>query len=251
MRVTRERNNRGIVGIPVPRVDICVDGVVATVPLAELGVDHLRACEPIREVSWRNGQLHLPGYYWCATMGSLVLYESRLELARLWLADFDPTVVAIYAQPFTLSYRRAAGGVARHTPDFALLAADGGVRVVDVKPAEMLGRTEVVQKLSEADAWLESVAGFDVEFWTGEAPEFLANLQFLARYRNPALFNSDDTLTAAARVGASIAIRDAEALLQGAGMREPRPVLLHLLWSHWFTADLSRPLGPETVLELP
>ena len=79
-------------------------------PLAALSADHLRACEPIREVTWRNGQKHLPGYDWCATTESFVLYESRLELARLSLADFDPTVEAIRAQPFTLTYRKAAGG---------------------------------------------------------------------------------------------------------------------------------------------
>jgi hypothetical protein len=33
-------------------------------------------------------------------MGQLVAYESRLELARLILADFDPRVLAIAAQPF-------------------------------------------------------------------------------------------------------------------------------------------------------
>ncbi len=37
-----------------------------------------------------------------------MIYESRLELARLQLADFDPQVEQIYAQPFRLAAR--AGG---------------------------------------------------------------------------------------------------------------------------------------------
>jgi len=41
--------------------------------------------------------------YWSATTGTHVVYESRLELARLLLADFDPAVVNILAQPFQLS----------------------------------------------------------------------------------------------------------------------------------------------------
>ena len=43
-----------------------------------------------------------------ATTGGFVIYESRLELARLQLADFDPQVEQIYAQPFRLAAR--AGG---------------------------------------------------------------------------------------------------------------------------------------------
>ncbi len=58
---------------------------------------------PLRQVTaWQNGeavpwrttrsargQVHYPGWYWSATTGSHVIYESRLELARLLLADFD------------------------------------------------------------------------------------------------------------------------------------------------------------------
>ena len=56
-----------------------------------------------------RGQAHYPGYYWSATAGGHVIYESRLELARLLLADFDPDVTAIAAQPFLLRALAAAG----------------------------------------------------------------------------------------------------------------------------------------------
>ena len=49
-----------------------------------------------------RGQAHYPGFYWSATSGGHVIYESRLELARLLLADFDCDVAAIAAQPFLL-----------------------------------------------------------------------------------------------------------------------------------------------------
>jgi len=38
-------------------------------------------------------------------MRAHVVYESRLELARLLLADFDRAVVTIVAQPFQLNLR--------------------------------------------------------------------------------------------------------------------------------------------------
>lgn len=71
-----------------------------------------------------TGQTHYPGYYWSVTAGAHVLYESRLELARLLLADFDPQVVAIAAQPFLLRVR-IEDRVRRHVPDFLLVHADG------------------------------------------------------------------------------------------------------------------------------
>lgn len=40
------------------------------------------------------------GYYWSSTACAHVIYESQLELARLLVADFDPLVAAIAAQPF-------------------------------------------------------------------------------------------------------------------------------------------------------
>jgi len=41
-----------------------------------------------------------------------VVYESRLELARIMLADFDPAVTAVAAQPFRLIGRDGCGSVA-------------------------------------------------------------------------------------------------------------------------------------------
>jgi len=70
-------------------------------------------------------------------MGGFVVYESRLELARLLLADFDQDVRGIYAQPFLL-VARVNGRVRRHVPDFLLVSAVGTARLVNVKPAVRL-----------------------------------------------------------------------------------------------------------------
>jgi hypothetical protein len=43
----------------------------------------------------------LAGGYWSATEGRHVIYESRLELARLLFSDFDRSVHRICAQPFS------------------------------------------------------------------------------------------------------------------------------------------------------
>jgi hypothetical protein len=64
-----------------------------------------------------------------------VVYESRLELAGLLLADFDPQMEQSYAQPCRLA-ARIGGRVRHHVPDFLLVSDAGTARLVNVKPAE-------------------------------------------------------------------------------------------------------------------
>jgi hypothetical protein len=84
------------------RVDTSLDQVAAEDVLAGL---------PVREFRWYQGRRRYSGWYW-----TLVAYESRLELARIMLADFDPAVTAIAAQPFRLAGPDGAGcGVTSRT----------------------------------------------------------------------------------------------------------------------------------------
>jgi hypothetical protein len=114
-----------------------------------------------------------------------VVYESRLELAVLLLADFDPSVYGIVSQPFLL--HAAVDGVPRkHIPDYLLLTGSGPV-VVDVKPRRRLARPEVAQTfgwtrtLVEARGWRYEVrcepppgtAGLLHLLWAGD---FTVNL---------------------------------------------------------------------------
>jgi hypothetical protein len=89
----------------------------------------------VREFRWFRGRRHYSGWYFSSTVGGLVAYESRLELARIQLADFDPDVVGIAAQPFQLTGRDGAVR-RRHVPDLLLRRANGAVVVVDVEPAD-------------------------------------------------------------------------------------------------------------------
>ncbi|WP_162824261.1 TnsA-like heteromeric transposase endonuclease subunit [Peterkaempfera bronchialis] len=88
-------------------------------PMGQLRSAQVMRAKPWRTFRNRHGQKHHSGNYWCATMGAHVLYESRLELARLMMADFDPQVVAIAAQPFRIR-ARVAGRARRHVPDYML-----------------------------------------------------------------------------------------------------------------------------------
>ncbi|SLD07422.1 TnsA endonuclease N terminal protein [Mycobacteroides abscessus subsp. massiliense] len=53
---------------------------------------------PVRRVHTAAGKKHYTGEFWSATTGSHLAYESRLELDRLWLADFDASPGIVGAQ---------------------------------------------------------------------------------------------------------------------------------------------------------
>jgi hypothetical protein len=82
-----------------------------------------------------KGQRNFPRFYYAATMGAHVAFESWLErdTAMAMAMDFDDDVVSFAAQPFWLSW--AGTDRARsHAPDFFARTADGTGVVVDCRP---------------------------------------------------------------------------------------------------------------------
>ena len=71
------------------------DGRFAETTLDRLAVDDVVAGIPVREFRSYKGRQHYSGWYWSSSLGRLVVYESRLELARIMLADFDPCVTGL------------------------------------------------------------------------------------------------------------------------------------------------------------
>lgn len=132
------------------------------------------------DLRWYRGQKHYSGTYWSSSVGGHVIYESRLELGRLILADFDPAVQHIVTQQFLL---RASVDrkLRKHIPDY-LLVTDTGPVVMDVKPARRLADPKVAftfewtRELVEARGWRYEVA-------TEPIAAELENIRFLAGYQ--------------------------------------------------------------------
>ena len=121
------------------------DGGTVAVRLDEVENSLLWDAVPWRTWRWYDGQRHYPGWYWSSTERDLVPYESRLELSRATIADFDVTVRHVLAQPFLLT--AVVDGVKRrHVPDYLLFRATG-VTVVAVKPARKLTDPRVAYAL--------------------------------------------------------------------------------------------------------
>ncbi|WP_405467206.1 TnsA-like heteromeric transposase endonuclease subunit [Streptomyces canus] len=205
----------------------------------------LQSASPWRTFRWYKGQKHYSGTYWSATTRDHVIYESRLELARLLFADFDPSVRGIVAQPFLLT-AVVEGKPRKHIPDYFLTAEDGPV-VVDVKPRRLLSTPVVAFTF----AWTRQVVeshGWRYEVWSEPAETELANVRFLAGFRRDWLFSPELLQeTRHAHLG-GVTLSEVVRRCPGHAAERVRAAIHHMLWAHELHIDLTRPLRPSTVL---
>jgi len=203
---------------------------------------------PWRSFRWHKGQRHYSGYYWCARTGRHVVYESRLELARLILADFDPRTRGIAAQPFLVEATLGAK-LRRHVPDFLLLGEDQLITVVNVKPADRLTDPKVAEGLEWSGRLFEE-RGWASEIWSGLDEVTMSNLRFLAGYRRSAVVDHQLVVRVSNEARSGESIEDVERRVAlGDDRASIRPAILHLLWTGRLRADLTGPIGPGTLLE--
>ncbi|WP_200419834.1 TnsA-like heteromeric transposase endonuclease subunit [Streptomyces sp. Y2F8-2] len=205
----------------------------------------MEAATPWRTFRWYKGQKHYSGVYWSATVRDHVIYESRLELARLLFADFDPSVRRIVAQPFLLK-AEVDGKPRKHIPDY-LLITDQVPVVVDVKPLHRLSKPEVAFTFDWTRRVVES-RGWQYEVWSEPPTARLENIRFLAGYRRDWLFSPDllDELLGAGLDG--VPLGQAPRRLPGRPELHVRPAVHHLLWTGRLFTDLDQPLNTSRVL---
>ena len=219
--------------------------------LGDLDARDVFSAEPRRTFRWHRGQRHYPGRYWAATMSAFVGYESRLELAALLLEDFDPRVVRIASQPFELIAERDARA-GSHVPDFMVEYSDRSFAVIDVKPARRLEKPEIADALGWAGDIIQS-RGWKYRIVSEPDPVLLSNIRFLAGYRRTSQFEERDirAVETAARGARTLG----EAFRRGGAAvgdsAYARTVVLHLLWIHVLSCDLTQPLAQHTALETP
>jgi hypothetical protein len=196
---------------------------------------------PVREFRVYKGRRHYSGWYFSTTMNRFVVYESRLELARILLADFNPRVVGIAAQPLRL-VGADGGRVRRHVPDLLLVDRDGGVLVVDVKAPERVAQ-ENNQRVFAWTRRIVATRGWGFEVWAREDATVLANVRFLANYRLPSRMDASLVPDVLARVAEGTTMMAVEQAMSATPKALVRPVVLHLVWTGQLATDLSAPLG--------
>ncbi|MBV9026165.1 MAG: TnsA-like heteromeric transposase endonuclease subunit [Streptomycetaceae bacterium] len=210
-----------------------------------MGVSELSQAAPWRTFRWYRGQRHYSGTYWSATVGDHVMYESRLELARLLFADFDPLVRHVAAQPFLVK-ALVQGKIRKHIPDYLLMTREGPL-IVDVKPKRRLEKPEVAFTF----AWTRQVVqdrGWRYEVWSEPAPAPLENVRFLAGYRRDWLFPGELLDAVEAAVVDGMTLGEAADRVAGFAPELARAGVFHLLWAGRMMTDLQRPLSASHVL---
>lgn len=225
-------------------VRVGAEGVEERFPLEELPLVRVEAGRPVRSFPSYKGQRNYPGWYWSATMGRHVGFESWVERDHLIALDFDPGVTAVASQPFWLVWTAPDGSRRRHAPDFFARLAGGGALVVDSRPLDLIEERDA-QAFDAAEQACRRV-GWRYVLWGDSDPVGAANLRWLAGYRHPRCY--EPTVAGALRE----AFLFPRALMSGAEqVGDPiavLPVLYHLMWRHELVADLSLVLGERTVV---
>ena len=205
---------------------------------ADLSVDLLRRCEPVRSPGVYRRQRHMPGRWFSTTAGRFLEYESLLERDWMLLLDFDREVEWICEQPLRLRYVKD-GRPASHVPDL-LVWRHGVPELCDVKSEERVDDpTFRAQVEATGRACAEAAIGYRV--LSEPDRQLLGNVRWLAGYRErPPDPDGERARMLAIAAAGSCTIAE---LLTGA--RAPmlaRPVLMNLLWSQDALVDTSAPI---------
>jgi hypothetical protein len=198
-----------------------------------------------RGFRFAKGQRSFAGWWWLATTGRHVGYESFTERDHVMLLDFDPDVAGVASQPLCLRWRDDGGRSRRHVPDFFARLRDGRGVVIDVRPDDRIPERDA--EVFAVTARACGLAGWEFRR-VGEADRLLvANVRWLSRYRHP---RCADAAVAETLAGVFAEERMLFAGVAAAGDRlRVLPVLFHLMWRGDLAADLaSGPLGPSTMV---
>lgn len=198
---------------------------------------------PVRGFPSFKGQKNLTGFWWAATSGRHVGYESWLERDHAMMLDFSPGVVGLSSQPFQMFWRDGTR-TRRHVPDYFVRLCDGSGLVVDVRPDDRIEPAdmdafEATREMCEALGWSYRRVG-------AINPVLAANVRWLGGYRHPRCRRPD-----AARQ--LVAVFDTptpldEGVLAAGSRLAVLPTLFHLLWSHDLLADVTSGLLSGTTV---
>lgn len=219
----------------------------ATASIADCWMVAFENVLPIRQTAAFKGQQNFAGLWWCATNQRHVGFESWCERDRLMSLDFDPDVIGVSSQPFSITLPSSLPQHS-HVPDYFIRRRDGSAVVLDVRPDALV--TPADQDVFQATKDLCDRVGWSYLRLGAQPPVLLANLRWLAGYRHPRCRREAiATLLTDILSNGPASIRD---LMAAAG--DPvtvLPTLFHLLWNRMFSTDLHHcSLGKEAVVSL-
>ncbi len=220
------------------------EGVERQELLADVADLRFEVGRPVRSFPSYRGQRNWPGWWWSATTGVLVGYESWLERDHAMALDFNDGVVAFASQPFWL-LMQINGKLRSHAPDYFARHRDGSVTVLDCRPDDRIGPRDAAvfgqtARVCEQVGWSYRRAG---ALPAVEA----ANLRWLSGYRHDRFGR-----TAIADRLLDVFVEPLELTVGASRCGLPMavlPVLFHLLWRHELHTDLSVALSEVSLVE--
>jgi len=201
---------------------------------------------PVRSFPSFRGQRNNTGWWWAATTGRHVGFESWLERDHVVRLDFDPAVVGLASQPFWLSWDENRQE-RRHAPDYFARLADGTGLVVDCRPKGRIRARDAAAFAATERACAQ--AGWRYELAHELDPVRTANLRWLAGYRHPRCRGGG-----VARQALSLAVEPWTVTGLARVLGDPLgtlPVVFHLLWSGELETNLSVLLSENSVVSVP
>lgn len=257
---------RGTHGVPLPVNSAPYTAIVYVHPddgrrvRAPLHADELKdvAFEhavPIRKFPSYRGRVAHQGRYWFSRTRSHVKFESRFEMAALMTLDHRADVKAVSSNPFWLLWPSGAKPV-RHAPDFFVRLQDGGVLIVDVKPAARMTDGDRIQHRRTRDVCDEM--NWCYEEFTSLNPVVERNLRVISAYGHPRFALPDTAVAAieaklrAAGTSGSPLSEVIDAIGRYENLTESCVLAgtYHMLWTNQVQADLGRTLCWHTRVTL-
>ncbi len=231
-------------------------GASVTCKLDDTGVGHdaLLGAAPIRKPAFYKGQWSKPGWYWMASVGHHVSYESKFERSLLQEVDFQGDATMVLPQPFRLHFERSESP-RRHVPDFLIAYRATRPELVDVKGAR--ARERALNKLTfTLTARACQDLGLDFTVYTEPEAHRQSNIAFLAGYRNPRQATLDEfapTLVNLLVDGPLPFHRLAAALASQAGLSSAVAAAAswRAVWQRILEVPLSVPLGLDSPIDVP
>lgn len=212
----------------------------------ELGDLDWSTASPIRESLVFPKQRNMPGEVFSSTNGDFVGYESLLERDWILVKDFDPDVVRILEQPFEIRFWD--GSKERlHVPDLLVEKSGGEFAVCDVRSGTRLD--EQFERQAQATLIACSRSEWAYEVLIEPDPLFIANITWLAGYRQPCNSETEDVQ----RILASMKNGSSTIKATLASCLEPvlaMPILMQFMWRGIVGVDLYSKLDEESEIWL-
>lgn len=221
-----------------------ISGEKFVVPLEQANSLPLDELGQWRKIPSHANQTHAPGRYWSATTGTLLNYESHLELMWLTVLDFEPSIVQIVPQPMYL-YGPVGARFIQHTPDFFVRFDDGRRCLIDVTHPTRADKDRIVAQVAATKECCERI-GWEYRQLLDYPKQRWQNLSWLAAYRRATGIQTHLCERIVPLARKPVRIDDLTSFIDHPYLA--RPALFHLCWNSRVVFDLDQPLRDHTLV---